>query len=111
MLSFRNVAMIMMSLHSNGSPKKFVPGTGVLLLIGLTMLLFGGIRNLWDFRLEKQMDILSRAYGPSSSKEDSGAEGDLNCRGLVREVSEKNFSVLPWLWCIFKAIERCLKQQ
>jgi hypothetical protein len=27
--------------------------------------------------------------------EDRGAEGDLNCRGLAQEVSDRNFSMLP----------------
>lgn len=76
------------------------------------MLSFAGIRNTLGLWTRKAIGHFKQGLtGHPSSVEDSGAEGDLNCYGLAHEVSEKNFSMLPWPWCIFKEIEQCLKQQ
>lgn len=48
--------------------------------------------TLWDFGLEKQMDVLiwCLTIHASRSMEDRVSGSDLNCGGLVQEFPEKN---------------------
>jgi hypothetical protein len=86
----------MVSVHSSKILRqKLVPGTRVLLLIGLTMLLLGRmwIWGLWIWKVVECFKWGLMGHPSSTNMEGFVTESNLNYADLAQEVSEENFSM------------------
>jgi hypothetical protein len=88
MLAFKTIALAIVSFH------KLVPGTVVIAVRGLTMLLLGG---MWILELWIRKTVECFQWGlmdhPSRNMEDSVAEGELNCGVQFKSIQRRRILV------------------
>jgi hypothetical protein len=98
MLSFLRVVLIMVSLHSSKILTKAEVGIRDWdnAMIVLSILLFEGMWILGHWKVVECFNWGLMGYTSRRNMEDIGAGDDLNCAGLVQEVSvENNFCMWP----------------